>query len=102
MARTRKNTVSPSSITLDWTGIDADLKAGKRVSLSHLAATHKVFPIDLRRLFEARYGADIVFKRGRTGGVFWKTASGATVKSPSKATAPTAPTSAPALVTAAA
>lgn len=78
MARTRKNTVSPSTITLDWSGIDADLKAGKRVSLSHLAAQHKVFPIDLRKIFESRYGDQIIFKRGRTGGVFWKSSVAAT------------------------
>lgn len=72
MARTRKNTVAPASISLDWSTIDSDLKSGKRVSLSHLAQTHKVFPIDLRKIFESRYGDQIVFKRGRTGGVFWK------------------------------
>jgi hypothetical protein len=75
MARTRKNTVSPTTISLDWTQIDADLKAGKRVSLSHLAQAHKVFPIDLRRIFESRYGDQIIFKRGRTGGVFWKSST---------------------------
>ena len=85
MARTRKNTVSPTTITLDWTQIDADLKAGNRVSLSHLAQAHKVFPIDLRKIFEARYGDQIIFKRGRTGGVFWKTAPGAAVKTPTAA-----------------
>ena len=89
MARTRKNTVSPTTISLDWTQIDGDLKAGKRVSLSHLAQAHKVFPIDLRRIFESRYGDQIVFKRGRTGGVFWKTSAGAQVKSkPTVAAAP--------------
>ncbi len=89
MARTRKNTVSPTTISLDWTQIDGDLKAGKRVSLSHLAQAHKVFPIDLRRIFESRYGDQIVFKRGRTGGVFWKTSAGAQVKSkPTVANAP--------------
>lgn len=72
MARTRKNTVAPASIALDWTAIESDLNSGKRVSLSHLAAAHKVFPIDLRKIFEARYGDRIIFKRGRTGGVFWK------------------------------
>lgn len=77
MARTRKNTVSPTTISLDWTQIDADLKAGKRVSLSHLAQAHKVFPIDLRKIFQSRYGDQIIFKRGRTGGVFWKTAPAA-------------------------
>lgn len=72
MARTRKNTVAPQSIALDWTAIESDLNSGKRVSLSHLAQAHKVFPIDLRKIFEARYGDRIIFKRGRTGGVFWK------------------------------
>lgn len=85
MARTRKNTVSPTTITLDWNQIDADLKAGNRVSLSHLAQAHKVFPIDLRKIFEARYGDQIIFKRGRTGGVFWKTAPGAAEKTPTAA-----------------
>lgn len=72
MARTRKNTVDPQSISLDWAGIEATLTSGGRVSLSHLAQTHKVFPIDLRKIFEARFGDRIVFKRGRSGGVYWK------------------------------
>jgi|LakMenEpi03Aug12_release.lakeMendotaPanAssembly.Ray.scaffolds.fasta_scaffold190269_5 hypothetical protein len=75
MARTRKNTVSPSTISLDWNHIDAALKSGQRVSLSHLAQAHKVFPIDLRKIFESRYGDKIIFKRGRTGGVFWKSST---------------------------
>lgn len=81
MARTRKNTVSPASISLDWTAIEADLNAGRKVSLSILAKTHQVFPIDLRKIFQNRYGDRIVFKRGRTGGIYWKAAtSGGTVK----------------------
>lgn len=89
MARTRKNTVDPSTISLDWAAIDLALNSGERVSLSHLAQAHKVFPIDLRRLFEARYGDDIVFKRGRTGGVYRKTAAGAAVKTPTATVAST-------------
>lgn len=96
MARTRKNTVAPQSIALDWTSIESDLNSGKRVSLSHLAAAHKVFPIDLRKIFEARYGDRIIFKRGRTGGVFWKTASTA----PAKAAVVNANNTANAVVTA--
>jgi len=88
MARTRKNTVDPSTISFDWAAIDLALNSGERVSLSHLAQAHKVFPIDLRRLFEARYGDDIVFKRGRTGGVYRKTAAGAAVKTPTVASTP--------------
>lgn len=83
MARTRKNTVAPASITLDWTAIEADLDAGRKVSLSILAKTHQVFPIDLRKIFQNRYGDRIIFKRGRTGGIYWKSAapaSGGTVK----------------------
>jgi len=75
MARTRKNTVSPASISLDWTAIEADLNAGRKVSLSILAKTHQVFPIDLRKIFQNRYGDRIVFKRGRTGGIYWKSAA---------------------------
>lgn len=81
MARTRKNTVDPTSISIDWGSVDTILQSGERVSLSHLAAQHKVFPIDLRKIFEARYGDQIVFKRGRTGGVYRK-------DSPKSATAP--------------
>ena len=84
MARTRKNTVAPASITLDWTAIEADLDAGRKVSLSILAKTHQVFPIDLRKIFQNRYGDRIIFKRGRTGGIYWKSAAatpnGGTVK----------------------
>lgn len=76
MARTRKNTVSPNTISLDWSTIEADLNAGRRVSLSHLAQAHKVFPIDLRKIFEARYGDRIEFRRGRSGGVYWKASGG--------------------------
>ena len=82
MARTRKNTVSPTSITLDWTAIEGDLNAGRKVSLSILAKQFRVFPIDLRRMFETRYGDRIIFKRGRTGGIYWKTSAAAVVKSP--------------------
>ena len=84
MARTRKNTVAPASISLDWTAIEADLNAGRKVSLSILAKTHQVFPIDLRKIFQNRYGDRIVFKRGRTGGIYWKSSvaasNGGTVK----------------------
>lgn len=82
MARTRKNTVAPASISLDWSAIEADLNAGRRVSLSHMAKAHKVFPIDLRRLFESRYGSRVVFRRGRSGGVYWSTASTAPAPAP--------------------
>lgn len=85
MARTRKNTVSPASITLDWTAIEADLNAGRRVSLSHLAQAHKVFPIDLRRLFEGRYGTRVEFRRGRSGGVYWRVAPAPTAAAPADA-----------------
>lgn len=84
MARTRKNTVAPASISLDWTAIEADLNAGRKVSLSILAKTHQVFPIDLRKIFQNRYGDRIIFKRGRTGGIYWKSSvaapSGGSVK----------------------
>ena len=82
MARTRKNTVAPASIQLDWVGIEADLNAGRKVSLSILAKAFNVFPIDLRKIFQNRFGDRIVFKRGRTGGIDWKTSAGAAVKQP--------------------
>lgn len=82
MARTRKNTVAPASISLDWKTIEADLDAGRKVSLSILAKTHQVFPIDLRKIFQNRYGDRIIFKRGRTGGIYWKTSPAAHVKQP--------------------
>lgn len=72
MARTRKNTVSPSTVSLDWVAIEADLDAGRKISLSILAKNYNVFPIDLRKIFQNRYGDRIVFKRGRTGGIYWK------------------------------
>jgi len=82
MARTRKNTVSPTTISLDWTAIEADLNSGKRVSLSTLAKQFQVFPIDLRRIFQTRYGDRIVFKRGRTGGIYWKASTTAAAPVP--------------------
>lgn len=78
MARTRKNTVNPNSITLDWASIEATLNSGARVSLSHLAKTHNVFPIDLRKIFQDRYGDRVIFRRGRSGGVYLKTGSTST------------------------
>lgn len=87
MARTRKNTTNPNSITLDWADIEATLDSGNRVSLSHLAKTHNVFPIDLRKIFHDRYGDRVVFKRGRSGGVYWKTS----VSTASAATSAQAP-----------
>lgn len=75
MARTRKLTASPASIQIDWTSVEAQLNGGTKVSLSILAKTLKVFPIDLRKMFAAKYGDRIIFKRGRTGGVYWKAAN---------------------------
>lgn len=75
MARTRKNTVNPNSISIDWSAIEGALDSGNRVSLSHLAKAHNVFPIDLRKMFQARYGDRVIFKRGRSGGVYWKAGS---------------------------
>jgi hypothetical protein len=75
MARTRKNTVSPASLTIDWSVVEAQLNGGTKVSLSILAKSLKVFPIDLRKIFATKYGDRIVFKRGRTGGVYWKAAN---------------------------
>lgn len=88
MARTRKNTVDPTSVSLDWAGIEAALNGGGRVSLSHLAKAHKVFPIDLRKIFEARYGDRIVFKRGRSGGVYWKSSVATAAAAAASAPAP--------------
>jgi len=85
MARTRKNTVNPSTISLDWAGIEADLNSGKRVSLSHLAQAHNVFPIDLRKMFQDRYGDRIIFKRGRSGGVYWKASTPTPAAAPAEA-----------------
>jgi hypothetical protein len=96
MARTRKNTVAPASISLDWTAIEADLNSGRKVSLSILAKTHQVFPIDLRKIFQSRYGDRIVFKRGRTGGIYWKSSPAAAVKQPSVRVSTLTPTPAPA------
>ena len=87
MARTRKNTVNPNSITLDWVSIEATLNSGARVSLSHLAKTHNVFPIDLRKIFQARFGDRVIFRRGRSGGVYWKT-SASTASAATSAQAP--------------
>ena len=75
MARTRKLTASPASIQIDWASVEAQLNGGTKVSLSILAKTLKVFPIDLRKMFAAKYGDRIIFKRGRTGGVYWKAAN---------------------------
>jgi hypothetical protein len=95
MARTRKNTVAPASIQLDWSAIEADLNAGRKVSLSVLAKAFNVFPIDLRKIFQNRFGDRIVFKRGRTGGIYWKTSAGAAVKQPTVRVTQMTPTPAP-------
>jgi hypothetical protein len=75
MARTRKNTVAPASLQIDWSAVELQLNSGTKVSLSILAKSLKVFPIDLRKIFATKYGDRIVFKRGRTGGVYWKAAN---------------------------
>ena len=57
-------------ITVDWNQIDTELDSG-RVRLADHATTHSVSIPTMRKVFADHYGLRVVFKRGRTGGVFW-------------------------------
>lgn len=57
---------------VNWEEVDATIKAG-RVTTSALAAKYGVAPATMKSLLVARYGNNLDFKKGRSGGVQFKT-----------------------------
>ena len=57
---------------MDWASIEKAIK-GKAFKLLAAAKELKISPADLKTLLVNKFGEQIEFKRGRNGGVFWKT-----------------------------
>jgi hypothetical protein len=61
---------NPTAITTDeLSDVEADLKAGKRLTVKDLAMKYGVKVAHMRSILVATYGNRIRFKRGRTGGI---------------------------------
>ena len=54
---------------IDFNSIVTRVKNGERLTVKHLSKEFKMKSIDLRKALVAHFGANIVFKRGRTGGI---------------------------------
>jgi len=68
---TTLTTPTPSTrmTNIDFDSIVNRAKSGERITVKHLAKEFKMKSIDLRKQLVAHFGANIVFKRGRTGGI---------------------------------
>jgi len=64
--------VEKTPIIVDWAEID-DLLTQKKFKLTEYAKSKNFVVNDFRQVVTDHYGDRIVFKRGRTGGVFWAT-----------------------------
>ena len=58
-----------NSNKIDFNAIVTRYKSGERITVKHLSREFKMKSIDLRKMLVAHFGANIVFKRGRTGGI---------------------------------
>jgi hypothetical protein len=58
-----------NSSKIDFNSLVARTKNGERLTVKHLSKEFKMKSIDLRKMLVAHFGANIVFKRGRTGGI---------------------------------
>ncbi len=67
MTATMLSTANSSKI--DFNALVARTKNGERLTVKHLSKEFKMKSIDLRKMLVAHFGANIVFKRGRTGGI---------------------------------
>ena len=67
MTATMLSTANSSKI--DFNALVARAKNGERLTVKHLSKEFKMKSIDLRKMLVAHFGANIVFKRGRTGGI---------------------------------
>ena len=67
MTATTLSTANSSKI--DFDAIVTRAKNGERITVKHLSREFKMKSIDLRKMLVTHFGANIVFKRGRTGGI---------------------------------
>jgi hypothetical protein len=74
MARTRKNTQDPASVTVDWNAFEASVDADGKARLAAFAEKYGVWPVDARKMIADKYGDRVDFRKGRYGGVFLKSA----------------------------
>ena len=70
MATTTNNTINADLLAL----MNAVRASGERTTLSILSKAVGMTPIRVRAELTAHFGDEIVFKRGRTGGIFFKDA----------------------------
>jgi hypothetical protein len=69
--RTSKN--DPASVQINWSEFETMVSNGT-AKLVALAQSHNVYPNDMRDMIIAKYGDKIEFKRGKNGGVRFKSA----------------------------
>jgi hypothetical protein len=70
VTRRSKATVEELRKNLNWDNIKIQIQ-NKSFKLSVFAAENNANPLELRDLLEAQFGQNVIFKRGRNGGVFW-------------------------------
>lgn len=70
----RRVTNKLDASTIDWESVDKAINE-RACRVNALAEQLNVNPQELRTALETHYGNRIVFKRGRSGGVFWATQS---------------------------
>jgi hypothetical protein len=69
--RTSKN--DPSVVQINWSEFEGMVSSGT-AKLVALAQTYNIYPNDMRDMIIAKYGDKIEFKRGKNGGVRFKSA----------------------------
>lgn len=69
--RTSKN--DPSVVQINWNEFESMVSSGT-AKLVALAQTYNIYPNDMRDMIIAKYGDKIEFKRGKNGGVRFKSA----------------------------
>jgi hypothetical protein len=62
-------TMTTNSTKIDFNAIVTRAKNGERITVKHLAKEFSMKSVDLRKMLVTHFGANIVFKRGRTGGI---------------------------------
>lgn len=71
-SRRTKVTQQELSNTINWQSIDTLIGQGN-CKVKQLADDMNANPVDLRNLITEHYGDRIEFRRGRAGGVYWRT-----------------------------
>ena len=62
-------TMTMNSTKIDFGSLVNRVKNGERLTVKHLSKEFKMKSADLRKMLVTQFGANIVFKRGRTGGI---------------------------------